>query len=168
MIFRRDGAFMRVAAADGATPEFVAYVQSNPISPGRGAITGRAALEGSTVHVLDIENDPEYTYGGLSLERYRSIVSVPLMRNGTPVGAFTLWRYHVEAFSPRQIALVETFADQAVIAIENVRLFNETAGSAAATNRDQRHSQGHRFVAQRSPTGVGQYRRDGLPPVQRL
>ena len=126
MIFRRDGAFMRVAAADGATPEFVSYVQSNPIAPGRGAITGRAALEGRTVHVLDIENDPEYTYGGLSLERYRSIVSVPLMRNGTPVGAFTLWRHHVEAFSPRQIALVETFADQAVIAIENVRLFNET------------------------------------------
>ncbi len=126
MIFRRDGAFMRVAAADGATPEFVSYVQSNPIAPGRGAITGRAALEGRTVHVLDIENDPEYTYGGLSLERYRSIVSVPLMRNGTPVGAFTLWRHQVEAFSPRQIALVETFADQAVIAIENVRLFNET------------------------------------------
>jgi GAF domain-containing protein/anti-sigma regulatory factor (Ser/Thr protein kinase) len=126
MIFRRDGPIMRVAAADGATPEFVAYVQSNPIAPGRGAITGRAALEGRTVHVLDIEKDPEYTYGGLSLERYRSIVAVPLMRNGAPVGVFTLWRHHVQAFTPRQIALVETFADQAVVAIENVRLFNET------------------------------------------
>jgi GAF domain-containing protein len=126
MIFQRDGDIMRVAAADGATPEFVAYVQSNPIAPGRGAITGRAALEGRTVHVLDIENDPEYSYGGLSLERYRSIVAVPLMRNGAAVGVFTLWRHHVQGFTPRQIALVETIADQAVVAIENVRLFNET------------------------------------------
>ena len=68
MIFQRDDAIMRVAAASGATPEFVAYVQNNPIAPGRGAITGRAALDGRTVHVLDIENDPEYSYGGLSLE----------------------------------------------------------------------------------------------------
>ena len=126
MIFQRDGEMMRLAAADGATAEFVSYVNDHPIAPGRGAVTGRAALEGRTVHILDIEKDPEYTYGGLSLERYRSIVSVPLMRDGTPVGVFTLWRHHVEAFSPRQIALVETFADQAVVAIENVRLFNET------------------------------------------
>ena len=125
MIFQRDGELMRLAAADGATPEFVNYVRSNPIAPGRAAVTGRAALEGRTVHVLDIENDPDYAYGGLSFERYRSIVGVPLMRDGTTVGVFTLWRHHVEAFSPRQIALVETFADQAVIAIENARLFRE-------------------------------------------
>ena len=125
MIFRRDGELMRLAAADGATAEFVNYVRGNPIAPGRGAVTGRAALEGRTVHVLDIENDPEYSYGGLSLERYRTIVAVPLMRKGAPVGVFTLWRHNVEAFTPRQIALVETFADQAVVAIENARLFRE-------------------------------------------
>ena len=127
MIFRRDGAFMRVAAADGATPEFVSYVQSNPIAPGRRSDhRARCAGTGAPSTFWILKMIREYTYGGLSLERYRSIVSVPLMRNGTPVGAFTLWRHHVEAFSPRQIALVETFADQAVIAIENVRLFNET------------------------------------------
>ena len=84
----------------------------------RGGGPGGLALEGRTVHVLDIENDPEYSYGGLSLERYRTIVAVPLMRKGAPVGVFTLWRHNVEAFTPRQIALVETFADQALVAIE--------------------------------------------------
>ncbi len=126
MIFQRDGELMRLAAADGATSEFVSYVHNNPIARDRVSVTGRAALEARAIHILDVENDPEYAYGGRSLERYRSIVAVPLMRDGTPVGVFTLWRHHVEAFSPRQIALVETFADQAVVAIENVRLFNET------------------------------------------
>jgi two-component system, NtrC family, sensor kinase len=126
MIFRRDGELMRLAAADGAIQAFVDYVRANPILRNRQSVTGRAALEARTVHVLDVENDPEYAYGGRSLERYRSIVAVPLMRDGTPVGVFTLWRHRVEAFAPRQIALVETFADQAVVAIENVRLLNET------------------------------------------
>ena len=105
---------------------FVDYVTAHPIAPGRGAATGRAALEGRTIHILDVEADPEYAYSGKSIERYRSIVAVPLLRDGKPIGVFALWRHHVEAFTPRQIALVETFADQAVIAIENVRLFNET------------------------------------------
>jgi GAF domain-containing protein len=126
MIFRRDGELMRLAAADGAIQAFVDYVRANPILRNGQSVTGRAALEARTVHVLDVENDPEYAYGGRSLERYRSIVAVPLMRDGTPVGVFTLWRHHVEAFTPRQIAFVETFADQAVVAIENVRLLNET------------------------------------------
>jgi GAF domain-containing protein/DNA-binding response OmpR family regulator/anti-sigma regulatory factor (Ser/Thr protein kinase) len=117
---------MQLAASHGPSQAFVEYVTSHPIAPGRGAATARAALEGRTVHILDIESDPEYRYGGHLLERYRTIVAVPLMRNGKPVGVLTLWRHHVEAFTPRQIALVETFADQAVIAIENVRLFNET------------------------------------------
>ena len=126
MIFQRDGELMRLAAADGPTPAFVDYVRANPIQPNRGSVTGRAAMEGRTIHILDVENDPEYAYGGRALERYRSIVAVPLMRDETPIGVFALWRHHVEAFTPRQIALVETFADQAVVAIENVRLFKET------------------------------------------
>ena len=74
---------------------------------------------------MDVETDPDYAYGGQSLERYRTIVAVPLVRNDAPIGVFTLWRHHVEAFTPRQLALVETFADQAVVAIENARLFEE-------------------------------------------
>ena len=135
MIFRRDGELMRLAAADGAIQAFVDYVRANPILRNRQSVTGRAALQARTVHVLDVENDPEYAYGGRSLERYRSIVAVPLMRHGTPVGVFTLWRPHVEAFTPRQIALVETFADQAVVAIENVRLLNETQEACSSRRR---------------------------------
>ncbi len=126
MIFRQEGGLMQLKASYGPNAEFVDYVTSHPIAPGRGAATGRAALEGRTIHILDVDADPEYAYGGLALERYRSIVAVPLLRVGKPIGVFALWRHHVEAFTPRQIALVETFADQAVIAIENVRLFNET------------------------------------------
>jgi GAF domain-containing protein len=126
MIFQREGELMRLAAANGASDAFVDYVEKNPIAVRRGSATGRAALERRTVHILDAESDPEYAYGGRSLERYRSIVAVPLMRGDTTIGTFTLWRHHVQAFTSRQIALVETFADQAVVAIENVRLFNET------------------------------------------
>jgi GAF domain-containing protein/DNA-binding response OmpR family regulator len=126
VIFRRDGDVMRLAAWEGASESFVEYVRSHPIAPQRGSVTGRAVLEARTIQILDATNDPEYSYAGQSIEKYRTIVSVPLMRNGQAIGAFTLWRHHVEAFTPRQIALVETFADQAVIAIENVRLFNET------------------------------------------
>ncbi|HSH07134.1 MAG TPA: GAF domain-containing protein, partial [Burkholderiales bacterium] len=126
MIFQRDGAHMRLAAAHGASDRFVDYVRAHSITLTRVSVTGRAALEARTVHVLDATSDPEYGYGGQPLENYRTIVGVPLLRDGEAIGVFTLWRHKVEAFTPRQIALVETFADQAVIAIENVRLFNET------------------------------------------
>ena len=125
-IFRRDGDLMHVAAWEGASAPFVELLRSYSIALDRRTATGRAASEGRTVQVLDAMNDPEYSYGGQSIEKYRTIIAVPLMREGQAIGSFTLWRHHVEAFTPRQIALVETFADQAVIAIENVRLFNET------------------------------------------
>jgi GAF domain-containing protein len=126
MIFQRDGAHMRLAAAHGASDRFVDYVRAHSITLTRVSVTGRAALEARTVHVLDATSDPEYGYGGQPLENYRTIVGVPLLRDGEAIGVFTLWRHKVEAFTPRQIALVETFADQAVIAIQNARLFNET------------------------------------------
>jgi GAF domain-containing protein/DNA-binding response OmpR family regulator len=127
-IFRRDGDLMHVAAWEGASAPMVEFFRTpdHSIALDRRTATGRAASEGRTIQVLDAMNDPEYSYGGQSIENYRTIIGVPLMRNGEAIGVFTLWRHHVEAFSPRQIALVETFADQAVIAIENVRLFNET------------------------------------------
>ncbi|MEP7084010.1 MAG: GAF domain-containing protein, partial [Betaproteobacteria bacterium] len=126
MIFRRDGDLMRLDAAYGSNHEFVEYVKRNGVALDRGSVTGRTAIEGRTVHIADIADDPEYRYGGASIEKYRTILGVPLLRDGQTIGVFALWRHHVEAFAPREIALVETFADQALIAIENVRLFNET------------------------------------------
>jgi GAF domain-containing protein/CheY-like chemotaxis protein len=126
VIFQREGGVMHAAAWEGASDDFVEFLRTHPIAPSPGSATGRAAMEGRTVEILDAMNDAEYRYGGQSIEKYRTIIAVPLMRDGQAIGSFTLWRHHVEAFTPRQIALVETFADQAVIAIENVRLFNET------------------------------------------
>ena len=126
-IFRRDGDLMRPVAWEGASAAMVEFFRGDGIiALDRRTATGRAASEARTVQVLDALSDPDYSYGGQSIEKYRTIIAVPLMRDGQAIGSFTLWRHHVEAFSPRQIALVETFADQAVIAIENVRLFNET------------------------------------------
>jgi signal transduction histidine kinase len=125
MIFRRDGNVMELEAAYGASPEFVRYVGGNKITVGRESVTGRTALEGRTVHVRDVLRDPEYAYGGQPIESYRTIVGVPLLRDGQAIGAFTMWRRRVEPFTARQLALVESFADQAVIAIENTRLFHE-------------------------------------------
>ena len=102
------------------------YLETVAIKPGRGTIVGRTLLEGRTVHVHDIQTDPEYDLSGLiSIGDYRTTLGVPLLREGTPIGVLFLTRTKVEPFSQQQIDLVTTFADQAVIAIENVRLFDQ-------------------------------------------
>jgi class 3 adenylate cyclase/putative methionine-R-sulfoxide reductase with GAF domain len=102
------------------------YLESITIKPGRGTIGGRTLVEGRVIQVSDLQRDPEYQLKGvLSLGSYRTALGVPLLREGTPIGVLFLTRTRVEAFTPQQVALVETFADQAVIAIENVRLFSE-------------------------------------------
>jgi GAF domain-containing protein len=102
------------------------YLRSIIIKPGRDSIVGRTLIEGRTIHVRDLQADPEYRVSGvLALGNYRTTIGVPLLREGTPIGVLFLTRTRVEAFTPQQIALVETFADQAVIAIENTRLLNE-------------------------------------------
>src|SRR5207247_6356550 len=100
----------------------------HPIKPDRSSITGRVVVEGQTVSIPDASADAEYTaYNPIAkTTRKRSALGVPLIREGEVVGVFVLWRDEVRPFGPRETALVETFADQAVIAIENVRLFNET------------------------------------------
>jgi GAF domain-containing protein len=126
LIFKGDSAVYRVAAGYNTPREFEEYSKENPIVPGRGTITGRAILEGKTVHIPDVLADPEYTGTGYQTRgEYRSSLAVPLLREGETIGVFTLMRLAVRPYTEKQIELVTTFADQAVIAIENVRLFEE-------------------------------------------
>jgi GAF domain-containing protein len=122
---KRGDAFYR-AEAYGFSPEFIEYVKDIPIRPERGTGHGRALLEGTIVHIPDVLNDPEYTWAkAQELGNFRTILAVPMLREGVAIGVLGLTRSEVRPFTERQIELVSTFADQAAIAIENVRLFDE-------------------------------------------
>jgi signal transduction histidine kinase len=126
VIFQRDGGVYSLAANYGFSRELEEFTRQHPVGPGRGTVVGRAALEGRTVHVPDVLADPEYT--GMEYQSrggFRTLLAVPLLRDGVVIGAFSLARPVVKPFTEREIELVMTFADQAVIAIENVRLFDE-------------------------------------------
>lgn len=120
----RDGKY-HLAAARGAQPDRLRYLRENPITPGRGSMVGRVALELRPVHVSDVSVDREYTLSMAGDPGYRTMLGVPLLRHGAVIGVIVLTRGTVLPFSERQIELVSTFADQALIAIENVRLFDE-------------------------------------------
>jgi two-component system, NtrC family, sensor kinase len=123
---RVTGGILDFFASYGYSPGFHEFLRDNPTSPGRGTVSGRAVLEGRTVHIPDVLADPEYDYGeGQKIGGYRTLLGVPLMREGAAIGALLLGRAAPRPFTPQQIELLETFADQAVIAIENVRLFDE-------------------------------------------
>jgi GAF domain-containing protein len=125
-IYLRDGDLYRVVANHGFSREFEEFIKQHPILPGRGTLTGRAALEAKMVHIPDVLADPEYTLTeAIKLGKFRTMLGIPLLREGTPIGVMALTRTAVQPFSDKQIELIETFADQAVIAIENVRLFDE-------------------------------------------
>jgi GAF domain-containing protein len=129
-ILRRDGDVFRAGAAVGHTPEYMVYLQANPLKIDRGSVTGRVALTGRVVQILDVTVDPEYKLGQtISLTGQRTALGVPLVRDGGVIGVIVLGRRRVEPFTARQIELIESFADQAVIAISNVGLFNETQES---------------------------------------
>ena len=129
-INRAQGGAYRAVAGFGFTPEFKAHMEANPLPPGRGSIAGRTLLECETVHVHDVLADPEYKLvEEAKLAGLRTILGVPLMREGMPIGVMTLMRHTVRPFTDKQVELATTFADQAVIAIENVRLFDEVQAS---------------------------------------
>jgi two-component system, NtrC family, sensor kinase len=130
-IHRWDGSAYRTAAFYGPKNEEYEHVAyETPRVAGRTTLIGRVAIERDTVHIPDVTTDHEYEAKDLQrLGGYRTMLGVPLMRDGFPIGVFVLTRNEVRPFSRRQIELVQTFADQAVIAIENVRLFNETTDS---------------------------------------
>src|SRR5262249_25622540 len=125
-IMMREGDEYRFRANYGFTPEAVQYSMEHPLKASSGSATGRVALEGRAIHISDVLADPEYQVTGYQQAfGYRTILGVPLLREGTTIGVFVLTRDEVNPFTDKQIELVTTFADQAVIAIENVRLFDE-------------------------------------------
>ena len=123
-IFRFDGELLRMVVAYNSPPEFTAWVEQHPIRPGRHSGSARAALERRTIHIPDVRVDTEYTYGAKDAEAIRTVLGVPVLKGDDLLGVMMI--YHLEGvrpFTEKQIALVETFADQAAIAIENARLF---------------------------------------------
>jgi signal transduction histidine kinase len=125
-ITRQKDGVLFFAEAYGYSPGFIEYLRALPVERGRGTATGRALLERRVVHIADVLADPDYTWAEAQrLGGYRTVLGVPMLREGIPVGVLTLTRSEVRPFTDKQIELVSTFADQAAIAIENVRLFDE-------------------------------------------
>ncbi len=126
VIGRPKGKTFYFEASYGLSRDYAEFVASHPAGIDSGTVSGRVLLESKIVHVADVLVDPEYTYGaGQTIGGYRTLLGVPLLREGSPIGVIALGRNSVRPFNAKQIELATTFADQAVIAIENVRLFNE-------------------------------------------
>jgi signal transduction histidine kinase/FixJ family two-component response regulator len=140
-IWRPAGPGYRLVARFGTSPAHDDYMVDLSLKPERGSCVGRVLLEAKIVQIPDIREDPEYTLDARregTVRGYRTILGVPLLREGMPIGVIALGRHTVQPFTDKQIELVTTFADQAVIAIENVRLFEEQAAAreAAEAARD--------------------------------
>jgi GAF domain-containing protein len=128
-IFLREGEAYRLASACGFSREYEDFLRQNPILPGdrsRAGLVARVALEGHMVHIQDALADPQYTWADAQKRGgYRAMLGIPMLREGVPIGVMSLTRATPQAFTEKQMELLATFADQAVIAIENVRLFDE-------------------------------------------
>ena len=161
-----DGEFHRVVAHYGESPEMITALRENPLPPGPKIPAGQALLEGKSVQILDVQSDPR---AHLALARSigtRTLLMVPLLREGTPIGSLTIWRNFVEAFTERQIELVKIFADQAVVAIENVRLFRELKESLEQQTATSEILGCDRQLADGYPASTGYCHFPCHPPVR--
>ena len=155
-IYVRDGETFRIRAHFGVSERFADYLVRNPPAPGMGSASGRVMLTGKVVVIPDILEDKDYAHPANELNRTRSMLAVPLLRNDRVEGVLVIAQTEPGAFSSRQIELVQTFADQAVIAIENVRLFDEVQArraisrGAATADGDRRRAEGHQPLGFRS------------------
>jgi GAF domain-containing protein len=167
-IFRFDGEAARLAFSYNAPDGYKALISENPIRPGRGALVSRVLLERRPVHIPDALADPEFTWKEAQrLGGFRSMFGVPMMREGNLIGVIAIWRTVVQPFTEKQIELVSTFADQAVIAIENVRLFNETKEALERQTATAEILNGHRAVAGGCATRARRGRRKRGAAVRR-
>ena len=157
-ITRKQGESFYRSESYGFSSEFMNYVRNIPVKPERGTAAGRALLERKAVHIPDVQTDPEYDFEGRRFDAYRTILGVPMLREGDPIGVLTLTRSEVRPFTEKQIELVATFADQAAIAIENVRLFESVKARTrelAASLEDLRATQ-DRLVQTQKLASLGQ------------
>jgi signal transduction histidine kinase len=124
----------------GAPAEFTEHMQNRPVEPDRGTIGGRVLLEGKPIHIADVQLDPDYTLTEIIRRAgFHTVLGVPLLREGNPIGVLMLSRSTVRPFTEKQIELATTFADQAVIAIENVRLFEEIQEKSRQIEEASKH-----------------------------
>ena len=126
-VFRFDGNLLHFEAHHGLSPEGLdALRKVYPLAPGRDSAAGRSIVNAAVEQIADVRSDPDYVYGGLARTvNFQSIVAVPMLRDGAPIGSIAVARPQTGLFPARQLELLQTFADQAVIAINNVRLFDE-------------------------------------------
>ena len=152
------GAFHR-AETYGFSDEFMELIRKIPVEPEGGSVTGRALLEGKIIHIPDVEADPDYTFSEAKrLGGFRTILGVPMLREGVPIGVLALTRSEVRPFTDRQIELVSTFADQAAIAIENVRLFESVEARTRELGRslEELRSAQDRLIQTQKLASLGQ------------
>jgi GAF domain-containing protein len=139
IIREKDGLFY-TAEAYGYSREFLNYIRNIPTKAERGSASGRALVEGRVIHIPDVKADPEYTFvEARRLGDFRTALCVPMLREGVPIGVLTLTRSAVQPFTDKQIELVTTLADQAAIAIENVRLFDEIQNKSRQLEEASQH-----------------------------
>jgi signal transduction histidine kinase/putative methionine-R-sulfoxide reductase with GAF domain len=158
-VFQKSGELFHWVSNYGFSDELIAYATTHPFAAGTGSTTSRVAFEGKAIHNPDVLADPDYKASEYQrLGNYRTMLGIPLLREGAPIGVFILAREQVRPFTDRQIELVTSFADQAVIAIENVRLFDEVQARTkelAASLDDLRTAQG-RLIQTEKLASLGQ------------